>query len=388
MRLVICLDRQFPFGDAAANLAVHLATAAREEGWEPFVIGRNRKGSDPKGVRESIPYQNLLSARTRVGRAFAYFGTGLRVGRILKGLKLQPGDRVLIYSSNLFYIRPVLFTANRTGARVIFEVVEWHQPWQFKRGRMEPFYLNFDYCFRVLYPSTGYVIAISRRLQAHFEARGCRVLLMPPLAGRVTVKRVQLPEQRPVRFIYSGNPWGKDNFGAVLAALCLLSESERNRLEFHITGQTCDDIVRELPFAAKHLKDLDRSVVFHDWLEYSELEKLYDECSFLLLVRDSNIVTESNFPSKIPEALGRGVVPVVSPVGDIRQYLQDGHDAIFVGSSDAKVVAGVLRRILSYDSGRILHMRANAYQTASVVFGTSAWAPALGQFLSGTSRHA
>ena len=81
------------------------------------------------------------------------------------------------------------------------------------------------------------------------------------------------------------------------------------------------------------LNKLSGVLVFHGRLEYAELLELYQNMDYLFLAREKNIITESNFPSKVPEMLVYGVIPVCSDVGDYTKlYLRTGENAISVST--------------------------------------------------------
>lgn len=56
-------------------------------------------------------------------------------------------------------------------------------------------------------------------------------------------------------------------------------------------------------------------------MKYGELIGLYQEMHFLLLARGVSQMTLANFPSKVPETMCFGIVPIVSEVGIIRSII-------------------------------------------------------------------
>lgn len=54
--------------------------------------------------------------------------------------------------------------------------------------------------------------------------------------------------------------------------------------------------------------------IIHDWLGHGELIALYQKMHFLVIARNVCQRTLANFPSKVPEVMSLGIVPVVSDV--------------------------------------------------------------------------
>ena len=67
----------------------------------------------------------------------------------------------------------------------------------------------------------------------------------------------------------------------------------------------------------------------------------------LILLRKKNKVTLSNFPSKVPEMMGYGIIPIVSKVGDYTdEYLTDGKDCIQVEKCSIEDGVAAIRKAL------------------------------------------
>lgn len=88
-------------------------------------------------------------------------------------------------------------------------------------------------------------------------------------------------------------------------------------------------------------------IVYHSWLEYSELMKLYEGVDFALLPRPINITTQANFPSKVPEMMNKGIPIIMNRVGDIADYLTDNVDSILYDGEGAENCVIAIRRVLA-----------------------------------------
>lgn len=71
---------------------------------------------------------------------------------------------------------------------------------------------------------------------------------------------------------------------------------------------------------------------------------------YLFLAREKNIITESNFPSKVPEMLVYGVIPVCSDVGDYTKlYLENDVNAIIFEGAAPEECSQAYRRAINID---------------------------------------
>lgn len=105
-------------------------------------------------------------------------------------------------------------------------------------------------------------------------------------------------------------------------------------------------------------------------MEYDELVKLYQQMHFLILARDINEMTKANFPSKVPELMCYGVIPIVSRVGDYtKYYLVSDRNSIIMDGCSKEVIKEAIKRCLQMSCESINNMSRNARETAEEKFG-------------------
>lgn len=174
------------------------------------------------------------------------------------------------------------------------------------------------------------------------------------------------------RFILPANGMMKDALPEMLHGLALLTKEELSRLEFHFTGVTENQIKSILNgFEYEKIKN---SVILHDWMKYENLISLYQNMHFLLLARDTNQMTLSNFPSKVPEVMTYGVVPVVSRVGDYtKYYLKDGVNSVVFEGCDANSCAKAIRRAMSFSEEEYIEISSKARECVERQFDYHNW---------------
>ena len=139
----------------------------------------------------------------------------------------------------------------------------------------------------------------------------------------------------------------KDDICVMLEGILELSSEERSRVRMHLTGVKEEKLRSYLGKKQELFDRLGGCVVFHGWMEYTELIELYEKVHFLYMSRPDNLVTRANFPSKMPELMTYGIIPMGNRVGDYHHYLHDGKDAILFEKNTKQDCKEALLRALS-----------------------------------------
>ena len=124
------------------------------------------------------------------------------------------------------------------------------------------------------------------------------------------------------------------------------------------------------------------SLFIHGWLEYDDLMKLYQSMDYLLLAREKNQFTLSNFPSKVPEMLNYGIVPVCSEVGDYTElYLENNVDSIIFEGSSPDDCAKAIRLAMKKTLPERDKMSIQAKRKAETIFDYRNWSKRVSDFI-------
>ena len=389
-RIFLCVNVIFPRGEAGANYIQYLALALKERKWNVIIIGvgenRPQDYNEEKRIYEyrGMEYYNIPLMNYGMLTFIKYhFMCGKYYMEALERYSINPTDYVYLYSTSISMIRYVKKAIPRQQLSI--SIVEWHRPYQFRMNIISPSYIMTRYFYRYAHNHISKILPISTMLEQYFRRFSCSTLLLPALADPMEYE--YSPERTvssKLKFIYSGAKSTKyeDAIEAMLSAFLLLEEEERNRVEFHITGLSRSRILRVINQNEKLLGELGELLVIHSWLEYGELVKLYQQSDYLMLARHQNAITKANFPSKIPELLCYGVIPVCSDIGDYTKiYLKDGVNSIvFEGCSD-EACAGAIRRAIQLSAEDRLRLRENCRNTALMQFNYRTWSEKLSDFI-------
>ena len=358
----------YPRGNATANYVQYLAKALQEEGFCVTVMSalnpefKLSDGDVIGGITvRNISWESKFSYIRRLmnGRLFPF----VLAGKIAE-LRLTSDD-ILIAPTSLPAISTLFRLKKKYKFKTIGYPLEWFgveqykTPREAKKGEVQ-FQLNANH--DLLFP-------ISYHIRNQFPKTPALVL---PIMADVTEFPFVPKKMDVCRFILPANGMMKDALPEMLHGLALLTKEELSRLEFHFTGVTENQIKSILNgFEYEKIKN---SVILHDWMKYENLISLYQNMHFLLLARDTNQMTLSNFPSKVPEVMTYGVVPVVSRVGDYtKYYLKDGVNSVVFEGCDANSCAKAIRRAMSFSEEEYIEISSKARECVERQFDYHNW---------------
>ncbi|MBQ2974728.1 MAG: glycosyltransferase [Clostridia bacterium] len=388
-KIYIITNSSFPFGNANSNYIRYFSLALLSAGWQVSVIGSDmNSGKAESGNYNGIEFQNIKLPSFRFPfhlRDHLFYGSELK--KVLSKIKIEKDAYVFVYSMYLDLVKTVFEeTKHLEKGHLSMVMVEWFQPFQYRFGRLNPDYQCWKYTFEKLATRYPKVIPISRKLGEFYSQAGCDVLVLPIMAD-VENNVNDLPPKKfdgIFDFIYPGDANKKDTFDGLLEAIGELSEEEIGRVRFHFTllsEDNADAMISNKKLDAQKIK---KALVFHGRLEYSKLLELYKTVDFLFIPREKNVVTLSNFPSKIPELMCYGVVPVCSRVGDYADlYLSDGTDSIIFDGADKDGCLDGLKRVLSMTEHELDTMKSNAVRCACEKFDYHNWSKKIEEFILG-----
>jgi len=391
-RVFICTEVSFPRGGATSNYIEYLSLALTSGGYSPIVIGQGKNTEDDlqnfnnRYIYNGIEYYNYSSkvnqSKFKIKRFIdANFHQGKQIVNLLKKYQLTSEDYIIFYTTNCFTINQVLSFAKQQGTMASMCITEHHRKSQFDNRLL---YWRYKYSFNYSIAKTKSVIPISRYLEKIFKDKDCNTLLLPIMANPYEFSYDIKINKNKINFIYSGASFTKDSFETMLCSFLLLTKEEKENVCFHLTGVKRENLVKYLGGKKKILDqlELENVINIHPWLEYRELIELMKEMDYLFIARETNQTTVANFPSKVPELMCYGVVPLVSRVGDYTDiYLSDGKDSIIFDGCSPEIGVKALRRAIHMSAESRITMRKNARETAEEKFFYGNWSNKIIDFI-------
>ena len=382
-RIFICTDTDYPSLDAASNYVSNMAKSLALAELDVYLISLDRSCNnvDADAVEWnkaelfsyiSIPHCidnkfEILKSRLLCGKRIIYQ---------LKRMKCSSEDAIITYLYKARTNRDVVTWAKKNEIKIYATVVEWFA------GEIR----EQNNCFKQYAKCDG-VIAISQNIRHYFDSLGLRTMILPPMVdiGNETYV-ANKTDAGKVKFLYTGRFVGKDDMQVMLKAVALLPEAVKSNLEFHITRYNDDALIKESGIDETTWQAIEEVIVTHGDVSYEKLQQLLREADYLPIARQNNRTTISNFPSKIPEAIALGIVPVITRVGDCpNDYLTDGVDSILFDECTPECCARAFERAINIagsDRSKFESLRNEAYNTAVKRFAVNNFSQVLSDFVS------
>lgn len=379
----VCGYVNFPRGGAASNYVQYLAKIFQSLGKKVFVVS-NINGEFASSTHRStyqdielMPYQysqNKLLHHIE----YNYF-SGSPIKEILNEQSIDKDDLIVVYSRNPHILKAVLSVAKKVKCKTAICLVEWFDENNFDRGKIDRAYWEFQYSFRVLNKKFDYIFPISTLIEEYYNRKGCKTFRIPCLADTIEYSYTPKKVCEKRVFVFPANGYVKDSLESMIQAFTYLSDDHIKKLEFHICGNKNQVLNYLKKYGLENL--IDKKIILHEWMKYDALLELYREAHFLLLARDKSLMTLANFPSKIPETLTYGIVPICSVVGDYTKiYLKDGINSLFIHGSDPKKIANQIVRAIEMSNNQIEELSYNCRLTAERDFDYRNWVKKIEQF--------
>lgn len=386
MKVFICVSAEFPRKNASANYVEYLGKAIRENKIDVYILGMAQKKENVSGWTEyqGMLYQNVFyDVSTKAKTLKARLSIGNILWDKIAECGIEEGDTIICYCKNVFMMHSLYRKAKRRKIQLVNSIVEWFTADRFKYKYLDVFnywYYRLGFCFGVSISKK--VIVISRELQNYFNKKGCSTLLLPPLSDPFEYKYFEYKPDDKIRIIYSGRYVNKDAMDVMIRAIAGLDRHYLEKLEFHITGNRKEEIVSVSGLSNDEWRRIEKNVIIHEWLTYEELIELYGRMHFLLIARCANKVTISNFPSKIPEMMCYGVIPIMTKVGDCPfLYLKDNEDSILFKHCTVEECKSALQRALDLNDEQRKMMQKNARRKTEELFYYKQWEKRILEFL-------
>ena len=370
---------RFPRMSANANYAQYLALALMEIGYNVSIISPGDvKQCEYDKMKHAYSYKNIKFCpfELKKGKIRHYLDYNFGLGKyFINGIKecgLEKGDIAIGYIPDGMALQSVIKYCKEKQIITMQCVDELFGEEELKTNSLI-YRLNYRYAIDTVIPKMDFVIPISHYIQDYYNQKNVKTFIVPIMADTLEYNNTHYEHTDLIKIIYPANGMIKDNLEDMLKALCHLPKEVREKIEFHITG------IRKESINKTTLDEVNDSLndrfIVHNWLDYNELIELYKKSDFLLLARKISKMTLANFPSKVPEVMTYGVIPIVSRVGDYtKYYLTDGIDSIiFDGFSSNKCCEAIIRAArLSTDERK--KMSDNARKCVESKFEYRKWA--------------
>ena len=375
-KVILCSDLDYPRGGAASNYLQYLGLSLQNAGYQvELLVWKNpeyRSAIEAENGWKGMPIHQLprphsdnrILHHLKNVQLYPYY-----FKQAMEKLNLQKGDVVFAYTNSVDIFRVLFGLRKKLGIRIAACPVEHFPKENFTPKQYRIYQSYFDGCL----PKVDFLFPISKAIRDYLAPANKPMLLLPPMADTREYARLEKPSGKRC-VIFPANGMMKDALGEMLGAVADLPDEVLDTLEFHLCGVKAEMISRLL--SPDELQRLQSVLTVHGWMQYDELVDLYRQMHYLFIAREISQTTLSNFPSKVPELMCHGVVPIASRVGEYTDgYLVDRENAIVFDGCNRDDCKAALLRGLQLSEGEYQSLSQNAYRTAETKFDYTVWSP-------------
>lgn len=340
-RIFIQAYCKYPRGGALANYIENFTKAISHAGYSVIFISDKNNEYD---VLDKYHYKHFESVYTiKISNdekeAMLQKKEGFAKERLapLKEKFINSNDVVIVIGiMNKFMLQKLFEYRSQIGFKIICGVFEMFALEDFESSEK---YEQMNYIKGELYLKADAILSISEYIDNYYYLRGMPTYRFPPLID-VTESYEGKKKTEIYKYII---PSSKDSFTNILKAFSEIDKQELNKMELHICNSDEEHLQKYISESEWYkIKDI---LKIHKWLKYEELTELYKQMNFLLIARNECQRTLANFPSKVPECMNLGIVPIVSDVGDYtKYYLEDSKNSIFIEGDSIKEIKKAIKK--------------------------------------------
>lgn len=311
-KIVYISDRIVPNGNAGGVRVDHITKMLMMLQSDLHIISYGEKNF--RYFNDGRTFHEIKRQDNTLGKFSSKIFSGLRALKLYS--KISSGtDIIVLYSTNIFFVCPILVFAKFYRIKIFFDVVENFHHEKFSLGYLSPKFWMFRLLMRHIITKGNGVFAISKSIAKYFEKQRVKSYLLPPLFSFDNQKFLK-PLPYNINMIYSGSPLGKEDLSLMFQAILQLNSNERSRLKLNFTGVKKNEIMRYCEINDINFDNVKDNLYFYPWLTQSELHSVYVGSHFQFFLRKNNPSNVSNYPMKLIEMLSFGIVPILSDVGD------------------------------------------------------------------------
>ena len=320
MRIAIINTLPIPSGVASVNRLLSYAKGMVEIGVEVSVLS-SAYSDIAEGELYGVKYHNF-------GKGVGVISLLSALHKILKDVKINKYDTVILVSNSLFLIYPVFLVCKSKGIKLIQEKSEF--PFVLmKKGLLAK-------CWAWFYTSTTYklfdgLIVMTKPLMDYFETKvrkNCKLIEIPMT---VDLDRFSIKKAKDSAYgdyiAYCGNMAGnKDGVMNLIEAFDFASKKIKEVKLLLIGGATVAEDLEKLKDYANGRGD--GRIVFYGKADREDIPQLLVNAKALALARPSSLQSTGGFPTKLGEYLATSNPVVVTAVGDIPRFLNEKNSFI------------------------------------------------------------
>ena len=364
MKIFCAYKGPYPNGMAMANRLYLYAKALSRESISFLVASEGTiaksEAESPKNLFEHHDFwhwrrPSRLSSLTFIGGIFAQ----LTRKKLHQAIDDAEGYSVLFVAGYRWFDLLLLQrTCKRNGMKMVIELNEL--PHSILSGRMDSKWLNAIKRFitlNLVFPRMDGFIVISEQLEklAHKYNKSAKICRVPILTDNITNLEPYISSNTSKPFIFHAGTLTeeKDGILEVVEAFGRFHQSHESELTFEFSNKkTLPQIINKMEVIMDNYGVRDK-VVFHNHLSKEELDRKFKTCAMVVINKPDNRRNVYNFSTKLGECMSFSVPIISTAVGESRNYLEHGRNALIIkNSKDAGYISSQIASLMNDDGLR------------------------------------
>ncbi len=357
----------FPKGLAATNRIITYSKGLVEIGcnvkvyiYRPTEKKEDLKNLSAKGKFKGIEYEYSRNKHIRSLNKFLH-GFEILIGvittlyTIFRNHKHKKFDAILVSNDTPVILFLVNMLNKTLKIKTIFIFDEYPKPIRGKLKSKIPKLKQIAY--RIALSSFDGFISISQNLIDFYlkiVRREIRSFKMASIVNTEPFVKAIKDTSSPEYICYMGNlELSKDNIDNIIRAFSIIEEKWQG-LDFYIFGKGSTSDMKFLQELIESLK-LTHKVVLKGLVDFEKVPQIVKNAKILVSSQPDTLRAQGGFPTKLGEYLASGVPTLMTNVGEISIYIEDGVNAFIVEPNNPREYAKKLDFILSnYNQAEIV----------------------------------
>jgi len=384
MNIALITCHQYPVGTAMTNrIRSYLEVLAKMGHQVRVMIYRPSEAqgdiqNERQGILNGVNYSSTAFSIVKpknpiLARLTWIYGYINCLMKLINANRKQHID-VIIQASSKSSLIPLVYLFTRlTKIKFVLENSEY--PWFLLKKRLSNIWYRPLYLY-VYYRLFDGVLVMTVSLSRYHRRYSKKSALIFHLPMTVDLNRFILNIPRDNYITYIGNKsYYKDGVGILLEAFIAIAGNNPD-WKLMIIGDTSKDeeIVRRV-----QAEGLEHRIILKGTIHRDKVPELLCRSKILALARPDNLQSEGGFPTKLGEYLATGNLAVVTRVGEIPHYLEDGVSCLMAEPDSVESFAKSLSyAIVSYD--QLYEVRKQGWEVCQSVFNSEIQGKRLDEF--------
>ncbi|MGD8778950.1 MAG: glycosyltransferase family 4 protein [Ignavibacteria bacterium] len=347
LKIAVLFENAFPIADAGANRLISIAKGINELGNDmiiycvrpaerpPNIINKEVEGVI-EGVKYFYPANTTIWPNGKLKRVMIYLKGIFTTWKAIFYLhKTEKVDVIFSYSYGII-INFIFWIFTRIyKIKFVFFVDEYPYSILFP-NKFSMLYKLVE--LKILYKLFDIILVMTSPLKEFYTKRKKRSAVIEIIPMTVQPERFEnyvgeSPSKKPY-FAYAGFLGGsKDGIDILIKAFGLTAKKNTD-IFLYIIGYSNNPNDQEKLKTLAIYEGVADKVIFTGKIHRDEIPKYLCNATALVLSRPNNIQAKGGFPTKLGEYLATGNPVIVTSVGEIPYYLQDGVNA-FIAEPDS-----------------------------------------------------